>query len=211
MGEETRADGEHAHERSFTLFDPVAGMRVMADIQAEGLRAAGALLERMLGSEPAANGDRRAPADDDYATLVDSWTELTRRIIGGLAEAGQPDAVTVSLETSGVSQGVRLARDTANPDAVSTEVWLHNGTSAEVGPLVMRCGELRNSDGKKLKGAKVRFKPRKVEPLPARSSRAVTMSLVTKDEPRPGIYRGTIQAEGAPRLWLPVEVAIEPC
>ena len=96
MGEETRADGEHAHERSFTLFDPVAGMRVMADIQAEGLRAAGALLERMLGSEPDANGDRRAPADDDYAALVDAWTELTRRIIAGLAEAGQPDAVTVS-------------------------------------------------------------------------------------------------------------------
>jgi hypothetical protein len=211
LGEETRADGEHAHERAFTLFDPVAGMRAMADIQAEGLRAAGALLERMLGSEPAVNGNRQASPDDDYAALVDSWTELTRRIIGGLAEAGQPGAVTVSLETSGVSQGVRLACDAANSDDVATEVWLHNGTSAAVGPLVMRCGELRNSDGKRLKGAKVRFKPRKVEPLPARSSRAVTVSLVAKDELRPGIYRGTIQAEGAPRLWLPLEVAIEPC
>src|SRR5688572_33037872 len=126
-------------------------MRVMADIQAEGLRAAGALLERMLGSEPAANGDRRASPEDDYAALVESWTELTRLFIGGLAEPGQSGALTVSLETSRVGQRVRLVREPANPDGVVTEVWLHNGTSSPMGPLVLRCGELRNSDGKKLK------------------------------------------------------------
>ena len=47
MGD-SQPDGESGPERSASLFDPVAGMRAMADIQAEGLRAAGELLERML-------------------------------------------------------------------------------------------------------------------------------------------------------------------
>ena len=33
------------------MFDPVAGVRAMADIQAEGLRAASDLLERVLGPD----------------------------------------------------------------------------------------------------------------------------------------------------------------
>ena len=61
MIDESPTEGEGGQGRSFPLFDPVAGMRAVADIQAEGLRAAGDLLERMLGSEPAANGARSAP------------------------------------------------------------------------------------------------------------------------------------------------------
>jgi hypothetical protein len=204
-----RADGEDGQGRSYNLFDPVAGMQVMADIQAEGLRAAGALLERMLGSEPDTNGNRAESPTDDYAALVNAWTELTRRFIGGMVEPGQPASVSVSLETNGVGPQVRLVREPSSTDAVSTDVWLHNGTSSAVGPLVLRCGELRDSDGKKLKGAKVRFDPRKLEPLPARSSRAVTVSLAATDELRPGTFRGTIQAKGAPNLWLPLEVTVE--
>lgn len=201
-----------AAKPSLSLFDPVAGMRVMADIQAEGLRAAGALLERMLGAEPEENGDRPAPPAGEYAALVDAWADLIRRFVAGMAQPGRPDAVTAAVDGSGVGRPVRLAlgESTGEAGAVA-DVWLHNGTSSAVGPLVLRCGELRNSDGKKLKGAKVRFDPRKVEPLPARSSRAVAVSLVAKDELRPGVYRGTIQAQGAPKLWLPLEVAIEPC
>ena len=49
-------------------------------------------------------------------------------------------------------------------------------------------------------------------PAPAlapRSSRAVTVSLAL-DSPVPaaGTYRGTIQADGAPGLWLPLEVSV---
>ena len=59
--DESQADGESGPERSFPLsFDPVAGMRAVADIQAEGLRAAGELLERMLRAEPDGPGPRRA-------------------------------------------------------------------------------------------------------------------------------------------------------
>lgn len=211
MGEETQGEGERGRERTATRFDPLSGMRVMADIQAEGLRAAGELLERVLRSEPDGNGRTPSPGAD-YAALMDAWADLLRRAVFGFAQPGAPDAVTVAVDASGVGPPVRLALDESTGDAGAiAEVWLHNGTSSTVGPLVLRCGALRNSEGKKLKGAKVRFAPREVAPLPPRSSRAIAVSLVPKDALRPGIYRGTIQAQGAPRLWLPVEVVIEAC
>ena len=209
MTGESQSDRDtSASKPSLPLFDPVAGMRAVADIQAEGLRAAGALLERMLGAEPEENGHRPAPPTGEYAALVDAWTDVIRRFVAGMAQPDRPGAVTVAVDGSGVGPPVRLATGAAGAVA---EIWLHNGTSSAVGPLVLRCGELRNSDGKRLKGAKVRFDPREVESLPARSSRTVAVSLVSKDELRPGVYRGTIQARGAPRLWLPVEVVIAPC
>jgi hypothetical protein len=186
-------------------------MRVMADIQAEGLRAAGELLERVLRSEPDGNG--RAPSPmGDYTKLVDAWADLVRTMVFGPPQPGAPGAITVPVDGSGVGPPVRLTLvESAKGAGASAEVWLHNGTAAAVGPLVLRCGKLRNADGKRLKGAKIRFAPREVAPLPPRSSRAVKVSLVPKDTPRPGVYRGTIQAQGAPALWLPLEVAIEPC
>ena len=203
-------DGERHEERPGIGFDPVAGVRMMADIQAEGLRAAGELLERVLQSEPDRNGHAPSPAAD-YTTLVDAWGELLRRTVSGLAPGG-PGALTVSVDAAGVGPPVRLALDESTLDSgAAAEVWLHNGTSSPVGPLVLRCGDLRNSEGTQLEDAEVRFDPPRVEPLPARSSRAVTVSLLATGPPGRGIYRGTIQAEGAPRLWLPLEVAIEPC
>ena len=211
MREETHARHEPRQGRSTSRFDPVAGMRVMADIQAEGLRAAGELLERVLRSEPDGNGS--APAmGTEYAALVDAWADLFRYAVFGGTQPDGPSAITVSVDASGAGPAVRLALDQSKGKArAAEEVWLHNPTTSDVGPLVMRCGPLRNSQGKKLKGARVRFAPRKMERLEPRSSRAVTISLVPKDSPRPGIYRGAIQAEGAPGLWLPLEVAIEPC
>lgn len=210
MGEGTPADGEHRKERTSPLFDPVAGMRVMADIQAEGLRAAGELLERVLGKETEGNG--RPAAGGDYTTLVTAWTDLMQRTVSELAEPGGRGGVTVGVDGTGMGPSVRLMLEEASADpSASTEVWLHNGTSSAVGPLALRCGELRDSDGKKLKGVKVKFKPRAVEALPPRSSRAIKVSLALSGALRPGVYRGTIQARGAPKLWLPLEVAIAPC
>lgn len=183
----------------------------MADIQAEGLRAASALLERMLGSERAPNGDQRESPPDDYAALIDAWTELTRRFIGALAENGPMGGMTVSLQSDGVAQRVRLVHEPAQPDDTGTDVWLHNGTTSEVGPLVFRCSDLSDSEGSVMAGAEVRFDPPEMEPLPSRSSRAVSVSLVATGAPRPGTYRGTIQAQGAPGLWLPLEVVVKPC
>jgi hypothetical protein len=199
MGE-PQADGERAGPR----FDPVAGMRAVADIQAEGLRAAGDLLERVLGSEPDRAGRGSGPPPGEFAPLVDAWVDLMRRTVSALTRVGEDGALTVAVDGGGGPQ-VCLA-----PGAVS-EVWLHNGTFSPAGPLVLNCGQLTAADGAVLEGADVHFEPCEVPVLPPRSSRAVAVSLRTNGSVRAGTYRGTIQANGAPRLWLPLEVAIPPC
>ena len=209
MDESQRDDGA-SRKSALPLFDPVAGMRTLAEIQAEGLRAASDLLERVLGSEPDAAGARPRPPDN-YAAFVDAWADMLRLTFTGLTQAREPGTVTVSLEQNGVGAPVRLVRDPGNEGDAVTEVWLHNGTTSEVGPLVFRCSELSDAGGSVLAGAEVRFDPPEMEPLPGRSSRAVAVLLAATASPSPGVYRGTIQAEGAPGLWLPLEVAIQPC
>jgi hypothetical protein len=214
MTEQDESDANRANARrsSVPMFDPVAGMRAMADIQAEGLRAASDLLARVL--EP----DHRAPAELShspshsseraYAGLVDGWVELLQRVSAGLAPPGDAGRVTISVDSAAVSPPVRLVLE--GPEQVEGtggEVWLHNGTSAAVGPLALRCGALSAAGGEVL-DARVDFDPVEVPLLPPRSSRGVVISILAVGEPRPGVYRGTIQAEGAPALWLPLEVAV---
>jgi hypothetical protein len=197
--DEPQADDERG---PVPRFDPVAGMRAMADIQAEGLRAAGELLERMLGSEVDGAGQHPQPPSGQYGALVEAWTELLRQTIAVLAPPGRPGPLMVSIDTNGVGPPVRVA-----PQG-SADVWLHNGTSSAVGPLVMRCGPLAGADGSVLEGDAVRFEPRELAALAPRSSRAVTVSLANDGSVPPGTYRGTIQADGAPGLWLPLEVSL---
>jgi hypothetical protein len=209
---DSNANRANPRSRSVPLFDPIAGMRAMADIQAEGLRAAGDLLDRVL--EP----DRRAPAEVSpspspsseraYAGLVDAWVELLQRVSAGLAPPGDAGRVTIPVDSAAVSPPVRLVlEDPEQVDGAAGEVWLHNGTSAAVGPLALRCGALSTAGGEVL-AARVAFDPAEVPQLPPRSSRGVGISVLAVGEPRPGVYRGTIQAEAAPALWLPVEVAV---
>src|SRR3954451_1635517 len=105
MGDSQARNGRDGPARSGRAFDPIAGMRAVADIQAEGLRAAGELLERMLRSEPdsggGGGGGARSPAGD-YTALVDAWTDLLRRTVAGLAGVADPGAVTVAVDAAGV-------------------------------------------------------------------------------------------------------------
>lgn len=209
MGE-SQDNGGPDPKRSRPPFDPVAGMRAVADIQAEGLRAAGDLLERILRSEPEAPGTRPPSSTGGVGALVEAWTDLLQRTLAAMAAPGERDALTVAVDADGPGPQVRLALDSAAAGA-EAEVWLHNGTFSAVGPLALRCGPLSDADGTLLDGADVGFEPNEVELLPARSSRAVVVSLAAAGPLRPGTYRGTIQAHGAPRLWLALEVVVEPC
>ena len=210
--DDAEGEGASGSEHSIPPFDPVAGMRAMADIQAEGLRAASELLERMLGSDRDGPGRRSRSPERDYAAVVDTWADLLQRIAAGLARPGQAGAVTIPVDSSTVGAPVRLALDqSTSSDGAVAEVWLHNGTTSSVGPLALRCGPLTAPDGTVLDGVHVRFEPRELELLPPRSSRAVLVSVTATSLLSPGFYRGTIQADGAPKLWLPFEVAIDPC
>jgi hypothetical protein len=184
-------------------------MRAMADIQAEGLRAAGDLLERVLGTESGPQSKGPASPESEYAAMVDAWIEVLRRTFAGLAQPPPGEAVTVPVEANGIGPPLRLSLGPASDqDARSAEVWLHNGSQSPVGPVIFRCGDLCDSQGAVLEGADVRFEPAQVEPLPGRSSRAVTVSLEAGGTLQPGTYRGTIQADGAPGVWLPLEVVV---
>jgi hypothetical protein len=209
---ESDASGANEGRRSSTPFDPVAGMRAMAEIQAEGLRAASELLERVL--QPAHNGTPTParPLERDYSALVDAWVELLQRFAAGLARPADPGPVRIPIDAAGAWPPLRLALERPEEVASATaEIWLHNGTAAAVGPLALRCGSLTTPNGTALDGVRVRFDPPEVALLPPRSSRGVVVSLDWTEPPRPGFYRGTIQAEGAPNLWLPVEVAVGRC
>lgn len=205
---ESQANGGREPKRSLPPFDPVAGMRAVADIQAEGLRAASDLLERILRSEPDVPDARTRSVTGGMGALVEAWTDLLQRTVAALA--GGPGALTVAIDANGAGPQVRLAVDETGAGE-ATDVWLHNGTLDPAGPLALRCGPLADVDGAVLDGAQVGFEPGEVESLPARSSRAVAVSLTAGGPLRPGTYRGTIQAHGAPRLWLALEVVVEPC
>jgi hypothetical protein len=208
----SQGQGANGRKRSGALFDPVAGMRAMAEIQADGLRAASELLDRMLKTDEHVPPTSARSPQRDYTALVDAWAELLQRMAAGLAEPAEPDHLTVPVDSSAVGPTVRFLLERCEPPArASAEIWLHNGTSAAVGPLVLRCGELAASDGTVLDCARVLFDPTEVDLLPPRSSRGVLASLAASAAVRPGIYRGTIQADGAPKLWLPVEATVEPC
>jgi hypothetical protein len=208
---ESDAAGENGRRRSVPLFDPVAGMRAMADIQADGLRAASDLLERMLTRDGDGPAVRSLSPERDYAALVDAWAQVLQGMASGLARPVAPGPVTVPVDSGAMGPPVRLVlAGEERADDAAAEIWLHNGTSAAVGPLCLRCGELVAPDGEVLQ-AGVEFDPPEVLSLPPRSSRGVVLSVRGRAPRRPGIYRGTIQADGAPALWLPVEVAVEPC
>jgi hypothetical protein len=202
-------NGDRSSNRSMPRFDPVAGMRAVADIQAEGLHAAAELIERVLRLEPDPSDPGRPLTSGPYTALVDAWTDLLRRTVDGLARPGEPGALTVAVDATGVAPELHLSL--AENGRADAEVWLHNGSPSAVGPLVLHCGQLSDSDGALLEGAEVRFEPAEVSLLPARSSRGIGVSVVAHGPLPPGIYRGTIQARGAPKLWLPLEVTIGPC
>jgi len=182
----------------------------MADIQAEGLRAAGDLLERVLGTESGPSPTRNGSPGGEYQAFVDAWIEVLRQTFAGLAQPPAGEAVTVPVEANGIGPPLRLAfGPAAQEEERAAEVWVHNGRASVAGPVTFRCGELSNSHGRVLDGVEVVFDPAEVEVMPARSSRAVTVSLIGEGSPPPGTYRGTIQARGAPGVWLPLEVVVE--
>ena len=172
-----------------------SGLRALADVQAEGLRAAGLLLERMLAVEPPAPGAPEPAAD--YSAVLDAWLDLARRTAAGLSAPGHP--LTVPIDAVDIGPAVRLLA------GESVEVWLHNGTTTPAGPFELRCGPLTRVDGTVL-DATIRFDPARVESLPGRSSRAVSVAL--DGAPAAGVYRGVLQADGAPDLWLPLQVTV---
>ena len=126
--------------------------------------------------------------------------------------SGETASEPIPIDATGAWPPLRLALERPEEGAsASAEIWLHNGTAGAAGPLALRCGSLTAPNGTALDGVQVRFDPAEVSLLPPRSSRGVLVSLETTGPLHQGFYRGTIQADGAPNLWLPIEVAVGQC
>ena len=80
--------------------------------------------------------------------------------------------------------------------------------SHPVGPLGLGLGDLRRSTGTVVSSDLLRLDPGTVE-LPARCARAVAVTLSVGDPLDPGVYRGMLQADGAPEFGVIVELTVE--
>lgn len=208
----------------------VDGAKLLGEIQAEGLRAAGALVERLVqlvdGPPPVAPD----PADDDATVAKEQpsgeqpavelgavlpWFELWRDLVERTADTLQrfraaesdPDGVRVQVGVDGSlapTQPLVIAVDAAGTGRA--EMWLHNGTADAYGALVPHCGPLCDADGNRLE-CELEIDPPKIDGLPARSSRGFVLSIVAGGA-APGTYRGIVQVGGTAAVWMPVEVAV---
>lgn len=201
----------------------VSNWALLGEIQAEGLRAAGALVERLVhlvdgphGAAPDAPAADRTPPEtpstpDPGAILP--WFDLWRDLVDRTADAvqrlqGVTDGPVVQVGGDGYLAPPRplsVVLDTSGH--ARTEMWLHNGTHTDQGELVPQCGPLSDVEGNEL-GCDVTIDPPKIDGLPSRSSRGFTISLTSDPASTPGTYRGIVQVRGADAAWIPLEVVV---
>ena len=212
-----------------SVFDSAANMRALTSIQAEGLRAASGIVERFVRmasagltgdimKRPAAPTDGAHAQDQradlfgatDVEPLLKSLWSIYEQMMGGSAgdartggaNAGDPTLDLAQTEGSG-----RVDLDASSVGVVTAEVWLHNTGRSDLGRVHLRCSDLLSSDGCVLRAGAVTIAPEHV-PMPARSSRGVCVAVSVDDDLVPGLYRGTLLAEGYPELWLPVALTV---
>jgi hypothetical protein len=213
-----------------SVFDPVANVKALSDVQLRALRAAGALVDRLVASiddawrdfppdpvaetpprgqrdlaAPRTSGGPRGPVGD----LVALWADFVTRSMQAMARLSQPHSgVWVDVGTGERSGPLRVTVDAHGRSAPSAEVWLHNTTTQPVGPLRLHAGELRPPVGPSLSREVVHFEPPIVEELPGRSSRGVGVSIRVADPVPPGTYRTIVQAAGATQVALVLELTV---
>jgi len=215
-------------------FDPAANVRALGEVQRRGLHAAGQAVDRLLSTmDPGVGGAARAAgdpgtegrpggSDSDIGRLAALWTELVTRGLSEMVRLGSPVGRngdgTMGTDSearawvdvgSGRSAGsVEVEADPSGSTRTHGEVWLHNHTGGPLGPVRLHAGELRSPDGLTIPSAAVRFDPPVVDELPERSSRGIGVSLGDDRPPAPGVYRGIIQAVGAPAVAITIELTV---
>jgi hypothetical protein len=202
-----------------SVFDPAANARALSAIQAEGFRAASRIVNRFVrvvepkvdapGPGPAI-GDA-SPAGDgiqEFERLTRAWWSMTGQfLLRSLPATAKAGSESVSLDVSGAGAGRGLNLDVAVGESASSEIWLHNRGSDNRGEVRLHTSDLLGHDGSVISAAAVRVDT-EVVPMPARSSRGVLVTVDVGPEVRPGVYRGTVLANGNPDLWLPVMLTV---
>jgi hypothetical protein len=212
-------DGQGATDRAAPfLFDT----RLLSEIQAEGLRAAGALVDRLVqlvdgphsGAE--ADGDptpQSGPASVDMGAVLpwfDLWRDLADRTSDSLQRLRAADAGSEEVRIGvdgGLAPSRALAIITAPDGHGHGEMWLHNGTATDQGPLLPQFGPLHDPHGAALV-CDIQIDPPMVDALPSRSSRGFAIAVTVDPSIPAGTYRGIVQVKGAEQVWMPVEIVV---
>lgn len=210
-----------------SVFDAGANMRALSAIQADGFRAASELVERFVrmastGLDGAANAATSAARHADERNgdlfgatglepLITSWWAMADQFlrVGAPVNEQAAEPVVASLDLATAQANGRLQLEAVVPGTATSEVWLHNGGPVDMGKVRLRCSDLLAHDGTVIPAHTMRFEP-DIIPMPARSSRGLTVEIEISDGLPPGKYRGTLVADGHPDIWLPVEVTIKP-
>jgi len=209
------------------VLDPVANARALGDVQRRGLKAARELVDSVVstidhsGSSPAApwNGARTGTEQKPpLADLMQAWWELAARVMAAVPTTDaapsrrlEPPEGSIIVDLTGEDRPTpwRLRADADGRLLVPAELWLHNPSPHPVGPIRPSVGELRASVGALLGPGCLRFDPSGAIDLPARSARGFAGTLTVEGPLEPGTYRGIVQAEGAPDLWVTLEIVVE--
>ena len=195
VDQQMRDDGSIADLPWAAVFDPAANARALSSVQARGFRAATEVVNRFVqladqaATIPSQTDDEAHPAQT-AAQAVDgvlsSWRKLADQLVqslNGSRVVTPTDDAKFDLANASASGQIALEAD--QPGAVSTEVWLHNGSSTDMGKVRLRCSDLLSHDGAVIASAMVRFEP-DVGADVARSSRGVTVEVDVADDVRPG-------------------------
>jgi hypothetical protein len=210
-----------------SVFDSAANMRALSAIQADGFRAASELVDRFVrmaaaglnGSEssaPPATPANGEPADLYGATglepFVTSWWATVDQFLrmSSPRRGEEPvEADTATLDFAAAQATGRLQLCTVAPGAATSEVWLHNRGPVDMGKVALRCSDLLSHNGRVIAARLMRFEP-DIVPMPARSSRGVTVEVDIDEHVAPGSYRGMLVTDGHPDVWLPIELVVKP-
>lgn len=202
-----------------SVFDPAANVRALGAIQDRGFRAATDVVSRFIRMTDRGLGATGAPTSEgeaDGGGSASSYPELTRILTalqGAVNQLGQsvignsgPAEPGLDLVNSAATGQARL--EATEPGPTVTEVWLHNRGSEDLGKVRLRCSDLLAHDGAVIESSCIRFEP-DVVPMPARSSRGITVEVDVAPDHSPGRYRGTMLADGHDEVWLPVVLHVK--
>jgi hypothetical protein len=206
-----------------SVFDPDLNIKAIGAIQARGFRAATEVVDRLIkaadrgaatdqpSADSAESEGERPGGRPDVDRMMASWQNMVGQLAQSLRDsvappASGPTAATFDLVAAQASGQISL--EAGGPGTAATELWLHNRGPTDLGKVRLRCSDLLAHDGGLIGAAAVRFEPDTV-PMPARSSRGVTVEIDIAEEVAPGQYRGTLLADGHADVWLPVALVVK--
>ncbi len=196
----------------------MAAARAIGGVQAQALRAAGDLVERLTQmvdgadrvSDADAAGEEEAPRSES-ARLVDLWSEILARVSRSFDGAGSdtpraPGRFEVDVDAGPEPGALGISWDAATGRG-QAEVWLTNSSERARTDLKLTVGPLMAPSGA-LADATLQCDPNPIVELPARSSRGLRIEVVAPGVVPPGEYRALAQIDGT-AAWFPIELRIE--